>query len=414
MPNPNAMCVECFLDFSGATTMWSGTSKRYNWALAILAGLALVCPAVAATQGDNTSGSPIVGRWDISISQKNRQASSWIAIKPDKDGKLEAQFLGTGSGIHPIDPPTFKDNTLTFRVGACEYTGKLVGDTLSGMCMKGNAGAPWVAQRYVPQINVAGKWSLTSGEKKLALDLKQDGSKVSGKWTEDGKKTEISDGKVIGNTLAFVTGHETLTLQVKGDRIVGQRNSGEITGTRQCKWGKPIVLLDGKPEDLENWQPLYSKDFSWKIVDGVMSNGGNGTENIVTKRTDFRNFKLRVEFKVPPGGNSGVYLRGRHEIQVADSFGRQPDDGSCGALYSRIVPKTNACKKAGEWQTYDIVLIDNYLTVVQNDQTVIDNQEIEGITGGAIDSKENEPGPIYLQGDHTQVWYRKMVLTPLE
>jgi hypothetical protein len=199
----------------------------------------------------------------------------------------------------------------------------------------------------------------------------------------------------------------------KGDVMEIKSQGEQLTARRDRKWGQPVELFNGKPEDLANWEALGGNgEFHWKVVDGVLTNGGHGTENIVTKRKDFRNFKLHVEFKVPEHGNSGVYLRGRHEVQIADSHGRPIEGGGCGAMYSRVLPKVNASKPAGEWQTYDIVFIDNFLTVIHNDQTIMDNVEVEGITGGAIDSKEWDPGPIYLQGDHSQIFYRKVILTP--
>jgi hypothetical protein len=67
-----------------------------------------------------------------------------------------------------------------------------------------------------------------------------------------------------------------------------------------------------------------------------------------------------------------------------------------------------------KWQSFDITLIGRMVTVVANGKTIISNQEIPGITGGALDSKEGEPGPIYLQGDHGPVAYRNIVLTPAE
>jgi hypothetical protein len=184
----------------------------------------------------------------------------------------------------------------------------------------------------------------------------------------------------------------------------------KFTAERKVTWAEPIAVFNGK--NLDGWKPLGDPAKSgWKAIDGVMVNTKGGSANIVTT-SKFRDFKLHVEFKVPEGGNSGVYLRGRHEIQVADSAGKKPDWHGCGSIYSRIAPSENACKPASEWQTFDVTLLGNYVTVVHNGKTIIDNQEIEGITGGAIDSDEMAPGPIYLQGDHGEIAYRKIILTP--
>jgi hypothetical protein len=149
---------------------------------------------------------------------------------------------------------------------------------------------------------------------------------------------------------------------------------------------------------------------NWKAENGELVCTGPGP-NIRTEAT-FRDFKLHIEFNPPENGNSGVYLRGRYEIQVADGFGHKPGLGSCGALYGREVPRVNACKRPGEWQTYDITLVGQYVTVVQNGQTILDNVEIAGMTGGAMDNNDAEPGPIYLQGDHTSMRYRNIELQP--
>jgi hypothetical protein len=134
--------------------------------------------------------------------------------------------------------------------------------------------------------------------------------------------------------------------------------------------------------------------------------------NIRTKAA-FKDFKLHIEAKVPKEGNSGVYLRGRYEVQVADSYNRKPSPTGMGGIFGRITPTNNPSKPAGEWQTLDITFIGYHVTVALNGERIIDNQEIEGITGGAIDSKETKPGPIYLQGNHSPIAYRNIVLAPL-
>src|SRR5947208_3384962 len=132
--------------------------------------------------------------------------------------------------------------------------------------------------------------------------------------------------------------------------------------------------------------------------------------NFVTDGT-YGDFKLHLEFRYPPSGNSGVYLRGRYEAQIEDSTGRETSTGGLGAIYGFLIPNENAAKGAGEWQTYDITLIGRIVTVVLNGHQVICRATIPGITGGALDSYEEKPGPIMLQGDHGPVEYRNIVLT---
>jgi len=126
----------------------------------------------------------------------------------------------------------------------------------------------------------------------------------------------------------------------------------------------------------------------------------------------FNDFKLHVEFRVPKGSNSGVYLRGRYEVQITDSYGKEPALGELGAIYGFIQPLELPAKAAGEWQIFDVTLVGRVVTVALNGKTIIYKNEIPGITGGAIDSNEAEAGPIMFQGDHGPIEYRNIVLTP--
>lgn len=171
-------------------------------------------------------------------------------------------------------------------------------------------------------------------------------------------------------------------------------------------WGKQIKLFSGT--DLKGWHALGENQ--WVAKAGILSSPRSGA-NLVTDNT-FTDFKLHIEFKYPKGSNSGVYLRGRYEVQVADSKGLEPLKDQLGAIYGFIAPSEMVAKAAGEWQTYDITLVGRMVTVVANGITIICNQAIPGITGGAINSKEGEPGPLLIQGDHGPVEYRNIMITP--
>ena len=127
----------------------------------------------------------------------------------------------------------------------------------------------------------------------------------------------------------------------------------------------------------------------------------------------FSDFKLEVEYNVAPHSNSGIYLRGRYEIQVLDDFGRLPDPHGNGAIYGFLTPRVNASRPAGEWQRVEATFIANRVTVTLNGVRILEDEEVPGITRGALDGREEEPGPIMLQGDHGPVQYRKVVVTPL-
>lgn len=176
---------------------------------------------------------------------------------------------------------------------------------------------------------------------------------------------------------------------------------------KQPVWGAPIRLFNGK--DLTGWTALGTTN-QWIVENGILRSPKSGA-NIRTDKT-FTDFKLHVEFRYPKHSNSGVYLRGRYEVQVEDSKGVEPWVGGLGAIYGFIKPTENAAKDAGEWQSYDITLVGRMVTVVANGKKIIHYQEIPGITGGALDSKEGEPGPIFFQGDHGPVEYRNIIITP--
>lgn len=121
---------------------------------------------------------------------------------------------------------------------------------------------------------------------------------------------------------------------------------------------------------------------------------------------------MHIEFRYPKESNSGVYLRGRYEVQVSDSKGMPPLKDYLGAIYGFIAPLEMVAKEPGEWQTFDITLVGRLVTLVGNGKQIIYKQEIPGITGGAMDSNEAELGPIMIQGDHGPVEYRNIILTP--
>ena len=171
-------------------------------------------------------------------------------------------------------------------------------------------------------------------------------------------------------------------------------------------WGQPIKLFNGK--NMDGWKTTGTNQ--WVVESGVLKSPKSGS-NIFSIQT-FKDFKLHIEFRYPKESNSGVYLRGRYEVQIEDSKGKEPAKGELGAVYGFITPSEMMAKAPGEWQSYDITLIGRMVTLSVNGKQVIWNQEIPGITGGAIDSKEGEPGPILMQGDHGPIEFRNIVITP--
>ncbi|MBM3476272.1 MAG: DUF1080 domain-containing protein [Armatimonadetes bacterium] len=162
---------------------------------------------------------------------------------------------------------------------------------------------------------------------------------------------------------------------------------------------------------------------SWSVENGELVNAGHGTDLI----SDFplTDCQLHVEFSVPKDSNSGVYLQGRYEVQVHDSFGLEVADWTCGSIYGQAVATQNVCKPADEWQSFDITFrgarpsLDGdiakhaRITVVQNGVKIVDNAELSGVTGGALDADEIRAQGIFLQGDHGVVRYRNIKVRPL-
>jgi 3-keto-disaccharide hydrolase len=218
------------------------------------------------------------------------------------------------------------------------------------------------------------------------------------------------------------TGDLRLEGKIEGDKLTGTivNPAGDrhtFTGTRAPSlirasapvWGEPIMLFNGK--DLTGWTKQGDGESKWTVVNGVLTDPSSGA-NLMTTRT-FGDFKLHLEFRYPKNGNSGVYLRGRHEVQIEDSpKGEFPLSVHLGGVYGFLWPNENAGAGPGQWNTYDITLIGRRVTVVLNGKTVIADQIIPGPTGEALDSNEGAPGPILLQGNHTAVEYRNIRLTP--
>ena len=237
-------------------------------------------------------------------------------------------------------------------------------------------------------------------------------------------KVEWADGAMrFSIPTQWDMGNENFQIEGKldGDKLAGAMSDAQgkkFTWTavrapslrRAAKptWGAPVALFNGK--DLSNWT-LTGKN-QWTVAGGILGNPKPGS-NLVSKQA-FTDFKLHAEFRVPKGGNSGLYLRGRYEVQIEDSRGMEPGSLHLGGVYGFIAPNEDAARAPGEWQTYVITLVGRLVTVVLNGKTVISRQEIPGITGGALDSDEGAPGPIMVQGDHTSVEFRKLVITPIK
>ena len=191
-----------------------------------------------------------------------------------------------------------------------------------------------------------------------------------------------------------------------------------------------VVLFDGK--DLSNWTKLDGGAPAWEVADGAMTVTAGGGD--IVSREQFNDFLLHLEFMTPDmpdatgqaKGNSGVFLQGRYEIQVLDSYGIDvPGMGDCGAIYNQFASLVNACKPPLEWQTYDAIfraarvgesgeIEENArVTVLQNGIVIQNNVQMLGATGGATDEDAAAPGPLRLQDHGNPVKYRNIWIAPL-
>lgn len=228
---------------------------------------------------------------------------------------------------------------------------------------------------------------------------------VSPKEEEDRKDDMVFEGNLSGNALVgTTTGPDGTQWQWTGVR------APDLNRKNTPKWGKPVQLFNGK--DLTGWTPSDANAAAtWSVKDGTLISPGHGPELISDAK--FKDFKLHIEFNCAHGANSGVYLRGRYELQIEDDPEPEGPTMRTGGIYGFIAPSPEQPNRPGEWQSYDITLVGRVVTVLQNGQMIIDKQEIPGITGGALDSHEGLPGPIYLQGTEAgHVSFRNITITP--
>ena len=173
-----------------------------------------------------------------------------------------------------------------------------------------------------------------------------------------------------------------------------------LAAAQRPRWRSASPLFNGR--DLAGWAPRSAQHAGCWRVQGEVLTATPPCVDLVTEAT-FGDFRLHAELRFPPGSNSGVYLRGRYEVQIQDDAGKAFDPLRMGGVYGFIAPSVDAALGAGEWQTLEVELVGRRVTVVLNGTTLIEAQEIPGITGGALDSDEGAPGPIMLQGDSNTV-----------
>ncbi|MBI5084524.1 MAG: DUF1080 domain-containing protein [Acidobacteria bacterium] len=268
----------------------------------------------------------------------------------------------------------------------------------------------------------AGRWNFNhvspSGTRASWLGITEKDGKLDVMYQPTGGNViQLKDVKVDGKRLLLTINQATPNrpattweLEAAGDKLTGSQRRGEssmpLEGLRAPalkrpepkNWTKPEPLLNGK--NLDGWEPIGDPTKSrWVVKDGLLVNEDHGS-NLKSVRK-FDDFKLHFEVNCPDHANSGMYLRGRYEIQLEyDPSSTSPPERRMGSIYGRIAPNQQLPSMAGKWETFDATFVGRTLTLVRNGVTIIDHQEIEGITGGALDANEAEPGAFYIQGDH--------------
>lgn len=264
-----------------------------------------------------------------------------------------------------------------------------------------------------------GRWNFQLGTRASWLGITEKGGQLE-VWYQPtgGNVYQVKEVKQNGNhlSLTVVAANDrrpavVWELNAGKDRLTGHQfrsgNSTPLEGVRAPKldrpepkrWSKPEPLFNGR--DLTGWEPMGDPSKShWVVKDGLLVNEDHGANLRSTRKFD--DFRLHFEVLCPDHANSGFYLRGRYEIQLEyEPLTSNPPERRIGSVYGRIAPEGDLKRQPGQWETFDVTLVGRTLTVVRNGVTTINRKEIEGITGGALDANEAEPGPFYIQGDHT-------------
>lgn len=333
-------------------------SRTFLFVLGVVLGAAFhAAPRAAQTN-------PFLGQWNITGVGADNARVYWLELK-EEDGRLSGLFLNqTG---HPLPLAVVK----------------IDGDTL--LFQGGTSGTP-------------------SGPEYRA---------------------KLEDGRLIGSHV----------ITVRGTRGEGGAQNPPTTrtvnwiGMRPPVWpaanangkhtyGTPVTIFDGstrsRPLDAVFGIQFMNRPMNWEVDGDLLTNIVPGGNNLVT-RERFKDFKVTLDYKLAAKSNSGLYLRGRYELQILDDLADTTTEPflTQAAIYGRRAPDVKASKAPGEWQTLEAVMVANRVTVTLNGKIVHNNQPVIGVTGGALDNDELTPGPIMIQGDHEKVWIKRLVVTPI-
>lgn len=352
--------------------------KKLFFTLGLIPAIALLfnlsCQSSVQYSTKDSDIRDFLGQWSFNIGEREGVPGSvgWLEVKNEGDS-WEANLLWGGGGISSVPYLYFNDNALI----------------------------------------------LGRGQKKIVYQKDADGNPTKTHNTPTWLELKVVGDEITGYYLSPKNSYVGLdTVFIKGKKTPDVPPAPELT---TLKFDEPINLIKDS-NSLEGWRLVEENATNgWSMKDGILFNDPKQKDgeahiwygNLRTEQ-EFEDFNLKLDLKVDENCNSGIYLRGMTEVQVSDSYDKPVDmHGTMGAVFSRITPTVNAAKPAGEWQTMDITYVDRHITVKLNGTTVIDNQPVYGPTGGALIWDVLSPGPIYLQGDHTEASFRNIILTPI-
>ncbi|MBI4583843.1 MAG: DUF1080 domain-containing protein [Planctomycetes bacterium] len=374
------------------------------------------------------------GRWEILIANSASSFRSGFLLLEGEGGAPKGELVWRWGSVYPLGRDAVSlspHGELLVKSGHSKKPLVLrrVGDAVEGYQEEEKEKFIVIGTPGSFDVNPNGVWEVVaepvdgSRSGRLVLD-DQGGGLLRGKaFSETGDEIKLENLALKTGPRAGVLSFDFETRagdrihfsgELRGDRLAGKAEPAgggdiiPIKGTRQRQWGSPVTLL--AQQGLAGWHARQeSKSFGWKCEEGVLTNGEHDVD--LVSDAEFKDFKLSLEYKIVKGGNSGIYLRGRYEVQILDHHDA-PNQHTNGAVYSRIAPCANATGEPETWQKYEIALTGRYVTVALNGKTIVDNERLDGITGGAQLPFESRPGPLMLQGDHGKVWFRNIVVTP--
>lgn len=347
-------------------------------------GILFLAPTLAGAEEN-----PFIGRWALTPEQGG---AGWLEVRQD-DGYFDGSLLWMG-GSPEVQTAIFFDGDVLY---ALRVRMDDIRDA-SGAVIRKQA-HPIMIRATVKGDEIQGVFSEPSSDSRGVIKQPFTGRRIP----PHPLKPDLSNVR-YGEPITLFNGRD-----LEGWKVFGG-----------ARWAS-LKDLNKPGSEVQGWTPEEQDVASgWSVRDGILVNDPIQEEgkphipygNLVTTGA-WEDFNLTLEVNVPKNGNSGVYLRGIYEVQVLDSHGKEPNCHHMGAIYGRITPLVSAEKPAGEWQTLDITLLDRHVTVRLNGELIVDNEPLVGCTGGALWSDESLPGPIYLQGDHTAVYYRNIVLRPI-